>query len=109
MKREDLDVIAGDTVDFFGVNYYFPHHASANATETIFGLNTSGNKDEDCSFSIKGLFKFVKNPKGKYTDWAWEIFPDGLYDLARARSPVSSRHAGVRDRERHRRAGNSER
>ena len=81
MKREDLDVIAGDTVDFIGVNYYFPHYASADATETIFGLNTSGNKDEDCHFSIKGQFKFVKNPKGRYTDWAWEIYPPGLYDL----------------------------
>ena len=81
MKREDLDVISGDTVDFIGVNYYFPHYASADATETIFGLNTSGNKDEDCHFSIKGQFKFVKNPKGRYTDWAWEIYPPGLYDL----------------------------
>ena len=57
------------------------HYASADATETIFGLNTSGNKDEDCHFSIKGQFKFVKNPKGRYTDWAWEIYPPGLYDL----------------------------
>ena len=81
MEREDLDVFADDTVDFIGVNYYFPHHASADATETFFGLNTSGNKDEDCQFSIEGLFKFVRNPRGRYTDWAWEILPAGLYDL----------------------------
>ena len=81
MKKEDLDAFQSESLDFFGVNYYQPHHASANATETVFGLNTSGNKDEDCVFSIKGLFKFVKNPKGQYTDWAWEIFPAGLYDL----------------------------
>jgi 6-phospho-beta-glucosidase len=81
MKFADLDLFQQDSVDFIGVNYYFPHYASANASETRFGLNTSGNKDEDCEFSIKGLFKFVKNPKGRYTDWAWEIYPPGLYDL----------------------------
>ncbi|AWK89462.1 GH1 family beta-glucosidase [Azospirillum thermophilum] len=81
MRREDLDMVAADSVDFIGVNYYFPHYASADATETLFGLNTSGNRDEDCHFSIKGLFKFVRNPKGRYTDWAWEIYPPGLRDL----------------------------
>lgn len=81
MRTADLDLFQQDSVDFIGVNYYFPHYASADATETLFGLNTSGNKDEDCQFSIKNLFKFVKNPNGRYTDWAWEIYPPGLYDL----------------------------
>lgn len=81
MKPADLALFQQDSVDFIGVNYYFPHYASAEASETRFGLNTSGNKDEDCAFSIKGLFKFVKNPNGRYTDWAWEIYPPGLYDL----------------------------
>jgi len=81
MPHADLDLFQQDSVDFIGVNYYFPHYASADASETRFGLNTSGNKDEDCEFSIKGLFKFVKNPQGRYTDWAWEIYPPGLYDL----------------------------
>jgi 6-phospho-beta-glucosidase len=81
MTREDLALFADDTVDFVGVNYYFPHYASADARETVFGLNTSGNKEEDCQFSIEGLFKFVRNPRGRYTDWAWEIYPPGLRDL----------------------------
>jgi len=67
--------------DFLGVNYYYPHHASAAAPSTDFHLNTSGDRHEDCRFSIAGLFQFVKNPHGRYTDWGWEIFPDGLYDL----------------------------
>jgi 6-phospho-beta-glucosidase len=81
MAREDLALFADDTVDFIGVNYYLPHHASADARETVFGLNTSGDRDEDCQFSIEGLFKFVRNPRGRYTDWAWEIYPPGLHDL----------------------------
>jgi len=81
MEAPDLERLKQNPVDFIGVNYYYPHYASANATETIFGINTSGNPNEDCHFSIKGLFKFVKNPKGRYTDWAWEIFPEGLHAL----------------------------
>jgi 6-phospho-beta-glucosidase len=81
MAPKDLALFAEDTVDFVGVNYYYPHYASADARETVFGLNTSGTKEEDCQFSIKGLFKFVRNPRGRYTDWAWEIYPPGLYDL----------------------------
>lgn len=67
--------------DFVGVNYYYPHYASADAADTNFHLNTSGRAEEDCQFSIKGLFRFVKNPKGRFTRWGWEIDPDGLYDL----------------------------
>ena len=66
---------------FIGVNYYYPHYASADAPDTGFHLNTSGRPEEDCSFSIKGLFRFVKNPRGRFTAWGWEIDPEGLYDL----------------------------
>ncbi len=81
MATEDLERLQRETVDFIGVNYYNPHYASANAPTTVFGLNNSGNQEEACQFSIEGLFKFVKNPNGRYTDWAWEIFPEGLYAL----------------------------
>jgi beta-galactosidase len=67
--------------DFLGVNYYYPHYASADAPATGFHLNTSGRPEEDCEFSIKGLFRFVKNPRGRFTAWGWEIDPEGLYDL----------------------------
>ncbi|MBI4350267.1 MAG: family 1 glycosylhydrolase [Elusimicrobia bacterium] len=66
---------------FLGVNYYYPHYASADAPATGFHLNTSGRPEEDCEFSIKGLFRFVKNPRGRFTAWGWEIDPEGLYDL----------------------------
>ncbi|MEO5668812.1 MAG: GH1 family beta-glucosidase [Bdellovibrionota bacterium] len=77
----ELAEIKADTVDFIGVNYYYPHFASADAPESAYHLNTSGNKDESCIFAIKDLFRFVRNPQGKFTDWGWEIFPEGLYDL----------------------------
>ncbi len=78
---EELELFGRHTIDFIGVNYYYPHFASADAQESAYHLNTSGDKNEDCKFSIRGLFRFVKNPNGRFTDWGWEIYPDGLYDL----------------------------
>jgi len=80
----DADELLGfqeDSLDFIGVNYYYPHYASANARETAFALNTSGNRSEKGAFSIEGLFRFERNPRGRFTDWDWEIEPQGLYDL----------------------------
>lgn len=70
-----------DTVDWMGVNYYYPQYAAADASETAFHINTSGNPDEDCHFSVAGEFRFVRNPRGRYTDWNWEIDPEGLHEL----------------------------
>lgn len=72
---------ARDTVDWLGVNYYFPHHASADAPSTDYHLNISGEKQEASRFAIEGLFRFVQNPRGRYSDWNWEIDPKGLYEL----------------------------
>jgi 6-phospho-beta-glucosidase len=79
--QEELAEIKKAQIDFVGVNYYYPHFATAQAQETTYHLNTSGNKSEDCRFAIKNLFQFVKNPRGVFTDWGWEIYPEGLYDL----------------------------
>lgn len=81
MPSSDIRLIKEGKIDFIGVNYYYPHYASASAQKTQFGINNSGNKAEDCYFSIAGLFQFVKNPHGKYTDWRWEIDPQALYAL----------------------------
>jgi 6-phospho-beta-glucosidase len=78
---EELALFKADTIDYIGVNYYYPHFASADAKESAYHLNTSGNKNEDCIFAIKDLFRFVKNPNGKFTDWGWEIDPEGLFHL----------------------------
>jgi beta-galactosidase len=78
---EELLAFQEDSVDFLGVNYYYPHHASADAPETGFALNTSGEAADHCAFSIAGLFRFVRNPRGRFTRWDWEIDPDGLHAL----------------------------
>lgn len=88
LPRWDADELLAfqeDSVDFLGVNYYYPQHASADAADTGFALNTSGEAGDQCIFSIAGLFRFVRNPAGRVTEWGWEIDPDGLRAvLARA-------------------------
>lgn len=66
---------------FLGLNYYYPHHARAGAERDQFHINNSGDPHEDCKFSLRGCFDLVKNPKGRYTDWAWEIHPETLTRL----------------------------
>jgi 6-phospho-beta-glucosidase len=78
---EELQLIQKNLVDFIGVNYYYPQYASSDAPESIYHLNTSGKKEEDCKFAIKNIFRFVKNPQGKFTNWGWEIHPEGLSEL----------------------------
>ena len=81
LSKEDREVLAKPSCDFIGVNYYYPHYVTALAENTDFHLNTSGQKEEECRFSIGGCFSFVRNPKGRYTEWGWEIDARGLYDL----------------------------
>jgi 6-phospho-beta-glucosidase len=81
VSGDDLRLLSGHTVDWIGVNYYYPHHASAVAPDTRFHLNVSGRRDEPCDFSLAGLFRFVPDPRGRYTDWGWEIAPEALHGL----------------------------
>jgi 6-phospho-beta-glucosidase len=66
---------------FLGVNYYYPHHARAGAAGDNFHINNSGNPSDACKFSLQGCFDLVRNPRGRYTDWAWEIHPETLTEL----------------------------
>lgn len=77
---------------FLGVNYYYPHHARAEAPRDAFHINNSGDPDDSCKFALHGCFEMVKNPKGRYTDWAWEIHPE---TLTRLLLDVSRRASGI--------------
>ncbi len=68
-------------LDFLGVNYYYPHYAVAATSTSDFHLNTSGEKSEPCRFSLADCFAFAQNPRGRYTDWNWEIDPETLGKL----------------------------
>ena len=79
--RDDDLVTIGQPLDFLGVNYYYPHYAVDCPAENDFHLNNSGRPGEGCRFALKNCFAFVENPKGRYTNWHWEIDPDSLERL----------------------------
>ena len=56
--------------DFIGLNYYRRETVSATPQDGP-GVGESG---------VDGLFYFVRNPQSTYTEWGWEIWPQGLTD-----------------------------
>jgi 6-phospho-beta-glucosidase len=66
--------------DFIGLNYYRRETVVASPDETRQQSNNSGEPGSGGEFGFKGLFRFVRNPDGVYTDWDWEIWPQGLTD-----------------------------
>ncbi|WP_028534557.1 GH1 family beta-glucosidase [Paludibacterium yongneupense] len=76
----DEALLRDNICDFIGLNYYKREMVAANNDVDGFAMNTSGQKGAGGGMGFKGLFKFVRNPKGVYTDWDWEIYPQGLTD-----------------------------
>ena len=76
----DADLLKNNICDFIGLNYYKREMIAANNDVDGFAMNTSGQKGSGQELGFKGLFKMVRNPNGRYTDWDWEIYPEGLTD-----------------------------
>lgn len=76
----DAELLKNNICDFVGLNYYKREMVAANPDVDSFSMNTSGQKGSGREMGWKGLFKFVRNPNGVYTDWDWEIYPQGLTD-----------------------------
>ncbi|WP_312629720.1 GH1 family beta-glucosidase [Scandinavium sp.] len=75
------DALLRDNIcDFIGLNYYRRETVVANPGETSTASNHNGEPNSGNEFGFKDLFKFVRNPDGVYTDWDWEIWPQGLTD-----------------------------
>ncbi len=77
---DDMALLRDNRCDFIGLNYYRRETVAANPYETRTQANHSGERQSGGEFGFKGLFKFVRNPEGVYTDWDWEIWPQGLTD-----------------------------
>ena len=77
---DDDRLLRENRCDFIGLNYYRRETVVANSGDTHTQSNHSGESNSGHEFGFKGLFKFVRNPDGVYTDWDWEIWPQGLTD-----------------------------
>ncbi len=80
MAPGDDALLKNNICDFIGLNYYKRETVAANSGDTSLKANHSGKSNSGHEFGFKGLFKFVRNPEGVYTDWDWEIYPQGLTD-----------------------------
>ncbi|BCU55819.1 GH1 family beta-glucosidase [Enterobacter kobei] len=77
---DDDRLLRENRCDFIGLNYYRRETVVANSGDTHTQSNHSGESNSGHEFGFKGLFKFVRNPDGVYTDWDREIWPQGLTD-----------------------------
>lgn len=66
--------------DYFGMNYYQPSFVAAYNGESTNTFNGTGEKGTS-SFKFKGVGQHVKNLEIPTTDWDWNIYPKGLYDM----------------------------
>ena len=68
--------------DYLGINYYQPQFVQAYAGENRSKYNATGEKGTT-TLRMKGIAELVKNPDVPTTDWDWNIYPQGLYDILR--------------------------
>lgn len=66
----DDELLRKNRCDFIGLNYYRRETVSAQPPAE----KVSGEQ------GVEGLFYFVRNPESTYTEWGWEIWPQGLTD-----------------------------
>lgn len=66
----DDALLRDNRCDFIGLNYYRRETVSARPQEGLSGGEPG----------VEGLFYFVRNPQSTYTEWGWEIWPQGLTD-----------------------------
>lgn len=66
IQAGDMELIREAKIDYLGINYYMRKVVAHNP-------NSIGNIDD--------AFKYVRVKDGIYTDWGWEIYPQGLYEL----------------------------
>lgn len=76
----DLELLKAGKPDFMGVNYYQSTTVEKNPLDGIGegSMNTSGKKGTSSESGVPGLFKTIKNPSLKTTNWDWVIDPTGL-------------------------------
>ncbi len=78
----DMDILkkACTRNDYFGLNYYQPSFVAAYEGDSTNSFNGTGEKGTS-EFKFKGVGQHVKKPGVEQTDWDWNIYPEGLYDV----------------------------
>lgn len=82
IESGDMDILKRASIqnDYFGMNYYQPSFVSAYDGESTNLFNGTGEKGTS-DFKFKGVGQHVKKPGVAQTDWDWNIYPVGMYDM----------------------------
>lgn len=90
MKNEHEEVFKKGVVDFVGINYYNSFLIQPYTSgETEILVNNSGIRSSSVKESsegkkmlvVKGMFERIENPNVERTDWDFEVYPEGIYDI----------------------------
>jgi 6-phospho-beta-glucosidase len=82
IEPEDMELLKNNKLDFLGINYY-QRAVVADIDSQTDGEDEKGTgktANNAMKPSLGGLFTIVKPTDGEYTEWGWDIFPDGIYD-----------------------------
>ena len=79
---EDLEILkqASKQNDMLGINYYQNQTVASYEGPSETYHNGNGKKGSSI-FAFHGVGKDVRNPAIPTTDWDWNIYPEGLYDV----------------------------
>lgn len=84
LKVEDGDFSimkqAASQNDYFGINYYQNEFIQSYEGESTSHFNGTGERGTS-TFKFKGVGESVKKEGVPQTDWDWNIYPEGLYDI----------------------------
>lgn len=82
IEAGDMDILkkAASQNDYFGLNYYQSQFIQAYDGPSGNHFNGTGEKGSS-SFSFHGVGQIVQKTGVPTTDWDWNIYPEGLYDV----------------------------
>lgn len=84
--EEELEMLAqaAQLLDFFGVNYYASHFCTQPTPggESRIVHNAAGERGTS-TYEIAGVSRRLSRGDVPTTDWDWNIFPRGLYEMLR--------------------------
>lgn len=80
---EELEVLgrAAAALDFFGVNYYASHFCTKPTDGTSRITHNGVGERGTSAYEIAGISRRLSREDVPTTDWDWNIFPRGLYEM----------------------------
>ena len=80
---EEIEVLgrAAAALDFFGVNYYASHFCTKPTGGASRILHNGTGERGTSAYEIAGISRRLSREDVPTTDWDWNIFPRGLYEM----------------------------